>query len=190
MRIIAGKFRGRSLRGPRGSAIRPTSDRLRETLFDILKPVIAGSVFIDAFAGTGAVGLEAISRGSREAVFVEERREACSLIRQNLILCGVAVGYRLIQRDVFTAMRQLAREQVSADVIFLDPPYDWQPYADLLETIFRLGLAREKAQVVCEHFRKADLPEGGPGYERRRIVRQGDHCLSFYIADCGSRIAD
>jgi 16S rRNA (guanine(966)-N(2))-methyltransferase RsmD len=163
--------------------LRPTSDRLKETLFNILNPVIPGSIFLDVFAGTGAIGLEAISRGAREAVFIEEGREGCSLIRQNLGLCGITGGYRLIQRDALTAMRQLAREQFSADVIFLDPPYLWQPYGDLLDTIFSLRLTREKTQVVCEHYRKASLPESGRGYERHRVVRQGDHCLSFYLAN-------
>ena len=137
---------------------------------------------LDVFAGTGAIGLEAISRGAREVVFVEDSREGCALIRKNLELCAVADGYRLIQRDAFAALRQLAREEFRADIVFLDPPYRWQAYADLVAIIFGLGLAHAETRVVFEHHLKADLPRDGPGCRRHRVVRQGDHCLSFYQA--------
>jgi len=176
-------YGGRKLRGPRGSELRPTSDRLKETLFNILSPEITGSVTLDVFAGTGAIGIEAISRGAREVVFVENGREGCALIHQNLELCGISTGYRLIRRDAFTALRQLSREGFSADVAFLDPPYVWQPYADLLRNLIDLGLTHESTKVVFEHDRRATLPEAGPGFRRTRVARQGDHCLSFYIAD-------
>ncbi len=190
MRVISGIYRGRKLTGPRGVGLRPTSDRLKESLFNILSPVISGSVVLDVFAGTGAIGIEALSRGAREVVFVEEGQEACALIHKNLERCGISRGYRLIRRDVFTALRQLSREEFSADIAFLDPPYTWQPYADLLCNLIGLGLAHESTRVVFEHDRRASLPETGPGYTRTRVVRQGDHCLSIYIADCGLRIAD
>jgi len=182
MRIIAGKYRGRRLRGPRGLDLRPTSDRLKETLFNILSPIVSGSEVLDVFAGTGAIGFEAVSRGARQVVFVEDGREGLTLIRQNLDLCGISSGCRLIQRDAFTALRQLAREAFQADIVYLDPPYQWQPYRDLMGVIFELGLAHEQTQVVFEHHRKADLPENGPGCRRHRVVRQGDRCLSFYTA--------
>ncbi len=188
MRIISGTYKGRRLYGPRGMDLRPTSDRLKETLFNILSPIVRGSVALDVFAGTGAIGLEALSRGAREVVFVEEDRQGCTLIRRNLELCGISKGFRLIQRDAFTALRQLSREGFAADILFLDPPYEWQPYADLIDTIARLGLARAEAPVIFEHRRSAGPPEAGPGYRRTRIVRQGDHSLSFYICDCGLRI--
>ncbi len=190
MRIIAGTLRGRRLRGPRGLGLRPTSDRMRESLFNILSAVVPGAVVLDVFAGTGAIGLEAISRGAREVVFVEEGHEGCGLIRHNLELCGISTGCRLIQRDVFSAMRQLSREKFSADIAFFDPPYQWQPYGDLMGAAFGLGLTHEATQVIFEHHWKADLPELGPGCRRHRVVRQGDHCLSFYIVDCGLGIAD
>jgi len=182
MRIIAGKFRGRKLRTPAGLDIRPTGDRLKQTLFDILGPDVSGRTVIDAFAGSGAIGLEALSRGAREIIFIESGKESCRLIRRNLELCGVASGYRLLEQDVFAALRYLGREGHWAHVIFLDPPYDWEPYEDLLKTIFRFGLAREVTRVVIEHHRRAILPEEGSGYRCARRVRQSDKCLSFFSA--------
>ena len=184
MRIIAGEFRGRRLKSPQGTTVRPTADRLRETLFDILGPGVHGAVILDVFAGTGAIGLEAASRGAREVVFVESGVDCIRLIRQNLALCGVKHGCRLIQQDVFFALRLLAREGFSPDVAFLDPPYNWKPYVDLLKTFFNLGLAREHTKVVVEHDRWSILPEFGERFQRTRVVRQSNHCLSFYsIAD-------
>lgn len=186
MRIIAGTYRGRRLKGPRGLELRPTSDRLRETLFDILGPGISGSFFLDVFAGTGAVGLEACSRGAREVVFVDSGRESCDLIRHNLGLCGISSGYRLVQRDAFTALRQLAQEKIKVDIAFLDPPYRWQPCIDLIDAIFDSALAHADTQVIFEHHLKTILPDDGRECRRHRVVRQGDHCLSFYLKNAVS----
>jgi 16S rRNA (guanine(966)-N(2))-methyltransferase RsmD len=182
VRIISGEFRGRRLKSPRGGDLRPTSDRLKETLFNILGPEISGSIFLDVFAGTGAIGLEALSRGALAAVFVESSKEAVQLIRQNIELCGIASRCRILPGDVFTLLRTLARESFTADVAFLDPPYHWGPYRDLLETLFRTGIARPGSRVVIEHHRKAALPEAGEGFRCVRVVRQSDKCLSFYQA--------
>ncbi len=179
MRIISGKFRGRRLQGPRGADLRPTSDRLKEALFDILGPEVIGSVFLDVFAGTGAIGLEGLSRGAREVVFIESSREAARLIRCNIELCGVTSGYRILQGNVFTSLRTLAREGLKADIAFLDPPYNWGPYRDLLVTLFKAGIALPGSRVVLEHHRKAALPESEPSFRCVRTVRQSDKCLSF-----------
>jgi len=185
MRIIAGEFRGRKLKSLEGTTVRPTADRLRETLFDILGPGIREAAVLDVFAGTGAIGLEAISRGAREVVFIESSADCIRLIRQNLALCGVKQGYRFIQQDVFFALRLLAREKFLPDVAFLDPPYNWKPYGDLLKTYFNLGLAHAATKVVIEHDRWSVLPEFGERFQATRVVRQSNHCLSFYsIANC------
>jgi len=180
MRVISGKFRGRRLKGPDGRKIRPTGDRLKETLFNILGPGISGAVVLDVFGGAGAIGIEALSRGAQEVVFIENAEDACRLIRRNLELCGIRTGYRILQQDVFAALRALARQGFKANVVYFDPPYDWKPYRDLLEITFLRGLSPASARVVIEHHRKAPLPESGEGYQRSRIVQQGDHCLSFY----------
>jgi 16S rRNA (guanine966-N2)-methyltransferase len=180
MRVISGKYRGRKLKGPGDLGLRPTGDRLKESLFSILKPDIEGAVMLDAFGGTGAIGIEALSRGAEEAVFIENSAAGNRLIRKNLSLCRIESGYRILQLDIFRAMRSLAREGFKADIAFLDPPYDWTPYRDLLEIIFKRDLLTEQSRVVIEHHRKAAVPESGDGYRRTRVVRQGDHCLSFY----------
>ena len=183
MRVISGKYRGRRLKGPEGLELRPTADRLKESLFNILAPVISGAVVLDAFGGTGAIGIEALSRGARETVFIESSNASCRLIRKNLELCGIQSGYRILQQDVFMAMRSLARAGFQANIVFFDPPYDWKPYGDLLGITFQKELLLAPFRVIVEHQRKAVLPESGAGYRRGRIVRQGDHCLSFYDED-------
>jgi 16S rRNA (guanine966-N2)-methyltransferase len=180
MRIISGRLRGKKLHGPRGMELRPTSDRLKETLFNILGPGIHGAVVLDAFAGTGAIGLEALSRDAQEVVFIESDREAVRLIRKNLQWCGIASGYRILQEDVFTSLRSLARSGFQADIAFLDPPYRWGPYHDLLATLFQTGIASAATRVVLEHHRKAALPDCDPEFRCTRVVCQSDKCLSFY----------
>lgn len=180
MRVITGRFKGRRLEGPREPGVRPTSDRLKESLFDIFGAQIQGSVFVDFFAGTGSIGIEALSRGASDVVFVESNRVCCSLIRRNLARCGIASGFRLIAGEAFSVMRSLARSGFEADFLFFDPPYDFVPYTDLLKVAFGSSLAGPGTSVVIEHHVRAAVPEGGPGFARRRQVRQGEKCLSFF----------
>lgn len=162
--------------------MRPTGDRLKESLFNILGPQLPDSVFLDVFGGAGAIGIEALSRGAREVAFIEKSPAAQKLIRRNLELCGVKSGYRVVQEDVFAAMRSLARGGFKAGAAFFDPPYDWKPYRDLLDLAFRFhgGVLAPSGCAIVEHHRKAAIPESGEGYRRMRLVRQGDHCLSFF----------
>ncbi len=182
MRVISGQYRGRRLKGPEDREVRPTGDRLKESLFNILSPDIDGAVLLDAFGGTGAIGIEALSRGARQVVFIENSAAGNRLIRKNLSLCGIESGYRIVQQDIFKALRSLSREGFKSNIAFFDPPYDWEPYRDLLEIMFKKNLMIRSCCVVVEHHRKAPLPEAGDAYRRIRVVRQGDHCLSFYRA--------
>ena len=190
MRVISGKYRGRRLLGPSGIELRPTGDRLKESLFNILRPHIAGSIVLDAFGGTGAVGIEALSQGAHEAVFIENSAAGCRLIGKNLDLCGIQAGYRILQQDIFASLRSLARQGFKANIAFFDPPYAWGPYGDLLKIIFRRDLLLPPSIAVIEHHRKASLPESGDGCRRYRIVRQGDHCLSFFEEDRSQESGD
>ena len=183
MRIISGKFRGKKLQGPRHADLRPTSDRLKESLFNILGPDVQGASVLDAFAGTGAIGLEALSRGAREVVFIESSRDAVRLIRKNLELCAVTSAYQILQEDVFTSMRTLARTGFRADIAFLDPPYHWGPYCDLIGTLFHTGIVSAGSRVILEHHSKAAVPESETGFRCVRTLRQSDKCLSFYLAE-------
>jgi len=182
VRIISGIMGGRRLQSPKGNDLRPTGDRLKETLFNILGQNLTGLVVVDAFSGTGAIGIEALSRGAGTVVFIDRSPESSQLIRRNLQICGVTKGYRLMQLDIFKCLRQLGRENFRADIIFLDPPYDWKPYQDLLGLVFNVGLADQNSRVIVEHHAKSRLPESGEGYSRKRIVTQSGHSLSIYTS--------
>jgi|SRR5437588_5909761 len=184
MRVIAGEFRSRPLRSLRGVDIRPTSDRLRETLFNVLTAgnpkALVGSVWIDLFAGTGAVGIEALSRGSQQVYFVEKSASAADLIKTNLESLGIGNGVVILRKDASRAIAELERQQVSPDFIFLDPPYASQDvYQEILQLLGDSMLAG-KALVVAEHDKRFD-PGGDFGLLRRiRKIEQGDAGLSFY----------
>jgi len=183
MRVIAGQYRSRVLVAPKGRDTRPTSDRLRETLFNVLAPRLEGAVFMDLYAGSGAVGIEALSRGARETIFVEQAEAALKAIRANLASLGTRGGYALEARGVAGALRRLAESGRVTDIIFLDPPYE---RADEYELTLGLlggecsGLLAPGAIVVAEHTKKGDLAEGYGGLERYRVLKQGDAALSFY----------
>lgn len=186
MRVIAGQYRSRPLSAPRGLDIRPTSDRLRETLFNVLAPRIEGSVFIDLYAGSGAVGIEALSRGAREAIFVEQAETALRAIRANLASLGIHGNYALESRSVTAGLRRLAEAGRHADLIFLDPPYaladEYSRTLDLLGGEYSMLIA-PGAVVVAEHEKRRDLSEHYGSLLRYRVLKQGDAALSFYRAE-------
>jgi 16S rRNA (guanine(966)-N(2))-methyltransferase RsmD len=184
MRIIAGKFRSRQLHSLKGLRLRPTSDRLRETLFNVLGDLVPGSCFVDLFAGTGAVGIEALSRGAREAVFVEKHPPAVALIRKNLESLEIQQGVRILQQDAWQAMQLLAKQAASraaVDVLFLDPPYaEESKYTEILAGLGDSGILAPNAVVISEHLRALDLPDSFGKLEQVRVLGQGDAALSFY----------
>lgn len=175
MRIIAGEFRSRRLKTVPGRSVRPTSDRLRETLFNVLGAAVDGAVFVDAYAGTGAVGLEALSRGALEAVFLEDNAAALRVLRENIAALGVQQRTRILEGAAVPALRRLAREGLPPGVVFLDPPYqEAREYRNALEAAGLFSCAL----IVAEHGRR-DRPEA-KGLERTRVLEQGDSALSFY----------
>jgi len=184
MRIIAGEYRSRALEAPPGLATRPTSDRLRETLFNVLAPRIGGSTFLDLYAGSGAVGLEALSRGAASVVFVERAEPALKVLRANLSRLGLATGFRVQTGTVGAYLRKLKAGQAAAfDLVFLDPPYDAAPeYAATLGLLGREaeGLLEAGALVIAEHRRKEQLEDRYGSLKRTRLLEQGDASLSFY----------
>ena len=181
MRVIAGKFGSRRLKTLRGSALRPSSDRLRETLFNILGAEVEDSLFVDAFAGTGAVGIEAMSRGAREVVFIEDHRPAANLIRENLRSLGIATGAEVLVMDAIRGFEQLAARRLLADFIFLDPPYaQTTDYLEVLDFLDDSHLLAPRGMVIVEHRRKLELPARLQKLEVSRVVEQGDTALAFY----------
>jgi 16S rRNA (guanine(966)-N(2))-methyltransferase RsmD len=185
MRIIAGSYRSRRLDAPPGLSTRPTSDRLRETLFNVLAPRMMGAAFLDLYAGSGAVGLEALSRGAAKVTFVERAPAALKILRRNLEQLGVKSGYEVRAESVAAFLRSAAKSTPRPrknEVVFLDPPYDViEEYA---ATLALLGGEHEMlapgALVVAEHRRKQALAEQYGCLKRTRLLEQGDAALSFY----------
>lgn len=180
-RIIAGRARGRRLKAPRGEATRPTGSRVRQTLFDILAPDVPGCRFLDAFAGSGGVALEALSRGAARVVAVDQSAAAVAAIRENARLLADAGGeIQVYRQDTRVALAALADQGVRFDVVYLDPPYASDLYEPLLAQAAETGLLAADGVVVAEHFHKRVLPETIGGLVRTRSVRVGDHRLTFY----------
>lgn len=180
MRVIGGIFRSRRLKGPGTLPLRPTSDRLRETLFNILGPRIEDSFFVDLYSGTGAVGIEAVSRGARYSVLIDSNAKASRLIRENLASLGI-LGAELIRADALAGLEQLADRRVVADFFFLDPPYDKpEELVRVLEYLDASRLVSPRAVVVAEHHWRTALPDRFDRLECTRQLEQGDAVLSFY----------
>ena len=188
MRIIAGSLRSRTLVAPPGLATRPTSDRLRETLFNVLAPRIQGAAFLDLYAGSGAVGMEALSRGAARVEFVERAPAALKVLRGNLEKLGLTAGFRIHAASVGATLRRAAGtpKQERYEVLFLDPPYDAaQEYEATLGLLggSAAGLLAEGALVIAEHRRKERLEDRYGSLVRTRLLEQGDAALSFYAVD-------
>jgi 16S rRNA (guanine(966)-N(2))-methyltransferase RsmD len=191
MRVIAGKFRSRPLRPLRGLDIRPTSDRLRETLFNVLTAgnpeALKGSIWLDLFAGTGAVGIEALSRGAGMVHFVESSKDAAELVAANLGSLGLKTGFEILRQEVSRALPALERKHVRPDFIFLDPPYRLSDaYGQTLEVLGKSEIGG-RALVIVEREKKFDPGDQFDMLRRFRVLRQGDAALSFYRQNPGSQ---
>jgi 16S rRNA (guanine966-N2)-methyltransferase len=185
MRVIAGTFRSRQLKSLKGTALRPTSDRLRETLFNVLGERVAGARVLDIFAGTGAVGIEALSRGSREVVFVENHAPASALIKKNLASLDIHSGARILTVEALRGLQQLAAEHSPASagfaIVFLDPPYAAaDDYQRVLAFLGSASFLNDGSLVIAEHRYTFDLPDSVGKLARVRVLRQGDASLTFY----------
>jgi RNA methyltransferase, RsmD family len=184
MRVIAGTFRSRRLHSLPGLDIRPTSDRLRETLFDILTAgnpaALEGSVWIDLFAGSGAVGIEALSRGAAMVYFVDNSQEAAGIIKRNLQSLGITGGFQIIQQESVRAIAQLDRQQIKPNFFFMDPPYSMSnAYKVTLDAVNQSSLG-ECALLIAEHHKRFDPGDQFGELRRFRTRLQGDTGLGFY----------
>jgi 16S rRNA (guanine966-N2)-methyltransferase len=181
MRVIAGKYRSRQLAAPEGMATRPTSDRLRETLFNVVAAAVPESVWLDLFAGSGAIGIEALSRGARMVYFVESSRRAAQTIRKNLAALKIEEGFEVLEREATAALRLLDAQGVVCDFCFLDPPYRrMDDYEQALGFLSQSRLLKPESVVIAEHDKHFDPGEAFGALRRHRQLRQGDAVLSFY----------
>ena len=194
MRVIAGTYRSRPLLAPSGHGTRPTSDRLRETLFNILAPHIAGALFADLYAGTGAVGIEALSRGAAHVTFVESAAAALAALRANLKALGIRSAYGLQPSSVPATLRNLARHAPGFTLVYLDPP--WESTREYNQSLTLLGdpqtpLLAPGAIVIAEHARRtpAALAECYGSLQRYRVHEQSDAALSFYRRSSGEAVS-
>ncbi len=183
MRVIAGQYRSRPLHSLHGVDLRPTSDRLRETLFDVLTAArsLGDSVWLDLYAGTGAVGIEALSRGARQVYFVESAKKHARLLRENLAALDITMGFELHEREVSKALPLLDSTGVVCDYCFLDPPYRRRgAYEQTLGYLSQSRLLQPTSVVLAEHEKKFDPGERFGALIRYRRLDQGDASLSFY----------
>jgi 16S rRNA (guanine966-N2)-methyltransferase len=192
LRIIAGKFRGRNLKSPPSLEVRPTSDRLRETLFNVIAPRVNDSRFLDLCTGSGAVGIEALSRGARSATFVDRAQNMCELVKSNLDLCRVERSEsEVIKADAANFLSRFVAKQPDSgkpwDIVFFDPPYadDYLPVLKMFEQQ-SATLLTEHGLLIVEHQHKNALPELLGNLSRYRILKQGDSALSFYEEAAGA----
>jgi len=185
LRVISGQFRSRPIKSLPGYDIRPTSDRLRETLFNVLTAgnpaALENKVFVDLYAGTGAVGIEALSRGAANVYFVESSKKAANLIQQNLDSLSIMSNFEILREDVVSALRHLVQRNIISDIIFLDPPYRLErEYRVALDALATGGLLGGNTIVVAEHEKKFDPGKAVGTLHRYRTLQQGDAALSFY----------
>ena len=189
MRVIAGRLKGRRLKSPDWAGLRPTSDKLRETLFNILAPRIDAARVLDGYAGSGAIGIEALSRGAAHVTFIDKNRRAVALIEENLKACGVEGGYTIQGADVVAAL-DASPAAAAFDLILLDPPYDIENVSAVLDAAARRLAAG--GVIVLERATRRE-PDEPAAVARVRDVKSGDSTLTFYTgreSGLGTRVSN
>jgi len=186
VRIIAGELRGRRLQTPKGRNIRPTSDRVREAIFNVIAAWVAEANVLDLFAGTGALGLEALSRGAARATFVDNHSEAIRLIKENISLCGVKDRTVVMHREILPSLSVLAAQPANSarfDLVFLDPPYGKNQVPAVLELLTALNLVPTTAVAVVEHHRQDAIPSRCGNWHKTKERRYGDTVISYFSCE-------
>ena len=182
MRVIAGEAKGRRLKAPKGRELRPTADRVKEALFNILPHDLSGRKVLDLFAGTGSLSVEALSRGAEEAVLVDVSKDAAQVIEENLRLLKFTAKSRVLTAPVFKSVRMLARRKERFDLIFLDPPYDKELVGETLKAVAAEGLLAQSGVAVAEHSVREKVQERYGALVLTDRRRYGDTQLSFFAS--------
>jgi 16S rRNA (guanine966-N2)-methyltransferase len=178
IRVISGIYKGKRLRKVAGPVVRPMPDKLKESLFNIIQEKVKGTVFLDGFAGTGSVGIEALSRGAELAVFIDEYYPAIKIIKYNLQKCGAEEKGLVVRKEFNRAVIQLSKENMKFDIIFLDPPYKLLEERNPLKVIKKRQILKEGGMIILRHYFKIGFE--GKFFDRYRQVNIGDDTLSFY----------
>jgi 16S rRNA (guanine(966)-N(2))-methyltransferase RsmD len=180
MRIIAGEFRGRRIKQPASKKVRPTKDRIREAVFNIIAPAVSGSKVLDLFAGSGAYGLEALSRGAEKAVFIEKETESVDSIKENIELLGVEEDSEVITGDVFRKIKELNESKKEFSLIFSDPPYSVGMAKKTLIKIGHYDILLHSGIIIIEHNIEEGLPEAEGDLSLIKTRTYGKTSISIY----------
>ncbi len=182
MRVVAGSQKGRSLKQPIGLSLRPTSGRVKEALFSMIADRLPNARVLDLYAGTGALGLEALSRGAQEVIFVENQNSSLHILRENISRCGSTQDSTIIAQDVLTFLstETLRRDPTPFNLIFADPPYETADFLPLLTQLETSRRVDRDGLIIIEHFKKASLPQEAGDLRQVRQSRYGDTMLTFF----------
>ncbi|NTW72805.1 MAG: 16S rRNA (guanine(966)-N(2))-methyltransferase RsmD [Eubacteriaceae bacterium] len=181
MRVISGTARGRKLSSPKDLSVRPTTDRIKETLFNIINPRIYGCIFVDIFSGSGAMGIEALSRGANEVYFIDSSRESIKLIQDNLRNTGLeGEKAKVIRADFTRGIRSLSIGKVKADIIFLDPPYDIENIEKIINAIFENNILAKNGIILLEHDKNRNFLSENMEFEIFDSRKYGITAVTFF----------
>lgn len=180
MRVVSGKCKGHPLKAVPGATTRPTTDKVKESIFNIIGPYFEGGIVLDLFAGSGGLGIEALSRGMDSAVFVDREYKAISTVRSNLETCGLLEQAEVYKNDSERALKALIKREISFDLIVLDPPYKKQKLISILTTIYENHLLSKEGLIICEHSNDVELPEKVGGLLRWKQESYGMITISIY----------
>jgi 16S rRNA (guanine966-N2)-methyltransferase len=180
MRVVSGELKGRILKAVPGTSTRPTTDKVKESLFNMIGPYFTGGTGLDLFAGSGGLGIEALSRGLEKVIFVDRDGKAIHIVNENLKSCGLENKAEVYRNDAVRALKAIQKRDITFNFIFLDPPYKKQQLVKLLEIIANEKLIHEDGLVVCEHASDIQLPESIGGLKQARNEKYGIIGITLY----------
>lgn len=183
MRVIAGEAKGRQLKSITGDNTRPTTDKVKEALFSILTPYLNGGIVLDLFAGTGGLGIEALSRGMSQAIFIDHNKNSIEVLNQNVNHCHFADRTEIYRNDAKRALKALKKRELSFDLIFIDPPYKQESYIELIDYLAEHNMVNDKGLIVAEHDAKLELPNSISTFVKIKHTIYGTIGLSIYQND-------
>jgi 16S rRNA (guanine966-N2)-methyltransferase len=181
MRVVSGTCKGRALKAVPGNSTRPTTDKVKEAIFNMIGPYFDGGIALDLFAGSGGLGIEALSRGLDKAIFIDRDSKAIQTIRENINTCQLGEKSEVYRNDADRAIKALVKRGISFDYIFLDPPYKLQQLVTLMEKMDEQKLVHNGTKIVCEHSHEVKLPASFGGLTRVKHEEYGIIAITIYL---------